>query len=150
MKSFVVHLPFWTVWARVAAWVFGEEKVGSGDDARYQPREIRVVQDMTWNGAACDVGEFGVTQVPPVEEDLQPFDPDELHRSGMVFEPVSSFSEARQTAHEQFKDHVRRAKRTSTAWRNCSYAACDNASDWYITLCGCCATFTAGAPSRWR
>ena len=108
-EVFVVHLPFWTVWARVAAWVFGEEKVGSGDDARYQPREIRVVQAMTWNGAACDVGEFGVTQVPPVEEDLQPFDPDELHRSGMVFEPVSSFSEARQTAHEQFQDHVRRA-----------------------------------------
>jgi hypothetical protein len=106
-EAFVVHLPFWTVWARVAAWVFGEEKVGRGDEARYRPREIRVVQDMTWNGAACDVGEFGVTEVPPVEGDLEPFEPDELHRSGMVFEPVSSFSEARQSAHQQFNNHVR-------------------------------------------
>ena len=105
-EAFIVHLPFWAVWARVAAWVFGEEKVGRGDDARYKPREIRVVQDMTWNGAACDVGEFGVNQVPPVGEHLEPFDPDELHRSGMVFEPVSSFSEARQTAQEQFKAQV--------------------------------------------
>lgn len=106
-EAFVVYLPFWAVWARVAAWVFGEEKVGRGDEARYKPREIRVVQEMTWNGAACDVGEFGVNQVPPVEEHLEPFDPDELHRSGMVFEPVSSFSEARQTAQKQFKAHVR-------------------------------------------
>jgi hypothetical protein len=106
-EAFVVHLPFWTVWARVAAWVFGEKKVGSGDDTRYKPREIRVVQDMTWNGAACDVGEFGVNQVPPVEEHLEPFDPDELHRSGMVFEPVSSFSDARQAAQEQFSAHAR-------------------------------------------
>ncbi len=105
-ETFVVYLPFWTVWARVAAWVFGEEKVGSGDNIRYKPREIRVVQDMTWNGAACDVGEFGVSQVPPVDEHLEPFDPDELHRSGMVFEPVSSFEEARRTAQDQFKNHV--------------------------------------------
>ena len=106
-EAFVVHLPFWTVWARVAAWVFGEKKVGSGDNVRYKPREIRVVQDMTWNGAACDVGEFGVNQVPPVDEHLEPFDPDELHRSGMVFEPVNSFSDARQSADERFKAHVR-------------------------------------------
>jgi hypothetical protein len=106
-EAFVVYLPFWTIWARIAAWVFGEERVGRGDQARYKPREIRVVQEMTWNGAACDVGEFGVNQVPPVEEHLEPFNPDELHRSGMVFEPVSSFSEARQTALKQFEAHVR-------------------------------------------
>jgi DNA-directed RNA polymerase subunit RPC12/RpoP len=106
-EAFVVHLPFWTVWGRVAAWVFGEKKVGRGDNTRYQPRESRVVQDMVWNGAACDVGEFGVNQVPPVEVDLQPFEPDALHKSGMVFEPVNSFSEARQSALNQFKEHVR-------------------------------------------
>lgn len=108
-EAFVVHLPFWTVWARVAAWVFGKEKVGSGKDARYVPRENRVVQEMTWNGAACSVGEFGVSQVPSVEKDLAPFDPDDLHSSGLVFEPVNSFSEAHQTALKQFQDHVRRA-----------------------------------------
>ncbi len=107
-EAFVVYLPFWTVWGRVAGWAFGEEKVGSGDDARYKPREIRIVQDITWNGAACDVGEFGVTQVPPVDQDLQPFDPDELHAAGMVFEPVSSFSQARQAAQAQFEETVRR------------------------------------------
>jgi DNA-directed RNA polymerase subunit RPC12/RpoP len=102
-EAFLVYLPFWTVWARVGAWVFGEKRVGSGDDARYEPREMRVVQDMTWNSAACDVGEFGVEQVTTVESGLEPFDPDTLHSSGMVFEPVGSFSEARQEAGEQFQ-----------------------------------------------
>lgn len=105
-EAFLVYLPFWTVWARVGAWVFGEKKVGSGDDARYEPREMRVVQDMVWNGAACDVGEFGVEQVPAVESGLEPFDPEALHRAGMVFEPVGAFSEARREAEEQFQAQV--------------------------------------------
>jgi hypothetical protein len=107
-EAFLVHLPFWTSWARVASWVFGEKKVGSGDDTRYEPREVRVVQEMTWNGAACDVGEFGVAQVPPVEGDLQPFNPQSLHESGMVFEPVGSLSQAHQTAEDRFQDEVQR------------------------------------------
>jgi hypothetical protein len=105
-EAFLVYLPFWTVWARVGAWVFGEKKVGSGDDARYEPREMRVVQDMVWNGAACDVGEFGVGQVSMVESGLEPFDPEKLHNAGMVFEPVGAFSEARQQAEEQFQAQV--------------------------------------------
>lgn len=105
-EAFLVYLPFWTIWARVGAWVFGEKKVGSGDDARYEPREMRVVQDMVWNGAACDVGEFGVTQVPTIDSGLEPFNPEVLHHSGMVFEPVGSFSEARQAADEQFQAQV--------------------------------------------
>jgi hypothetical protein len=106
-EAFLVYLPFWTVWGRVAAWVFGQEKVGSGDHAHYEAREVRVVQEMTWNGAACDVGEFGVTQIPPVDQDLQPFDPEVLHHAGMVFEPVSSFSEARSAAEKRFQEQVR-------------------------------------------
>jgi hypothetical protein len=105
-EAFLVYLPFWTVWARVGGWVFGEKRVGSGDDAHYEPREMRVVQDMTWNSAACDVGEFGVQQVSTVESGLEPFDPDRLHAAGMVFEPVGSFSEARQEAAEQFQAQV--------------------------------------------
>ena len=73
-EAFLVYLPFWTVWSRAAAWAFGQEKVGSGDRARYEPREVRVVQEMTWNGAACDVGEFGVNQVPLSDGSLEPFD----------------------------------------------------------------------------
>ena len=107
-EAFLVYLPFWTVWARVGAWVFGEKKVGSGDDARYEPREMRVVQDMVWNSAACDVGEFGVNQVQTVENGLEPFNPDALHNAGMVFEPVGSFSAARQQAEERFQVEVER------------------------------------------
>lgn len=108
-ESFLVYLPFWTVWGRVAGWAFGEDKVGSGDDARYEPREVRIVQEMSWNGAACDVGEFGVTHAPiGAREELEPFEPDALHRNGMVFEPAGSFGEARETAENQFQDQVRR------------------------------------------
>ena len=105
-EAFLVHLPFWTVWGRVAAWVFGEKKVGSGDHQHYESREVRVVKDMTWNGAACDVGEFGVRQVPTVDQELQPYNADALHNTGMVFEPVNSASDARQAADNLFQSQV--------------------------------------------
>jgi hypothetical protein len=107
-ETFLVYLPFWTVWSTVGGWVFGEKRVGSGDKARYEPREVRLVQQMSWNGSAFDPGEFGVEQVPFVEGDLQPFDPDELHNRGMVFEPVGAFSEARREAEAEFEQQVRR------------------------------------------
>ena len=107
-EAFLVYLPFWTVWGRVAAWAFGEKQVGSGDDKRYEPREVRIVEEMTWNGAACDVGEFGVNQAPLADQPMQPFNPDALHAAGMVFEPAGSFAEARQTAEDQFQAQVKR------------------------------------------
>jgi DNA-directed RNA polymerase subunit RPC12/RpoP len=107
-EAFLVYLPFWTVWSRAAAWAFGQKKVGSGDNQRYEPREVRVVQEMAWNGAACDVGEFGVSQVPLTDQALAPFEPEALHSAGMVFEPAGSFSEAKSTAEGQFQDQVRR------------------------------------------
>ena len=107
-ESFLVYLPFWSVWGRVAGWAFGEEKVGS-DHPHYEPREVRIVQDMSWNGAACDVGEFGVTHAPiGTQDELEPFNPDALHHAGMVFEPAGSFGEARETAENQFQEDVRR------------------------------------------
>jgi hypothetical protein len=66
---------------------------------------------MTWNGAACDVGEFGVNQVPLNDGALEPFAPEALHSSGMVFEPAGSFSEAKSTAENQFEGQVRRKAR---------------------------------------
>jgi hypothetical protein len=110
-EALLVYLPFWTIWARLAAWVFGEKKIKSGDNVRYEPREVRVLQDLTWNGAACDVGEFGVTQVPPVDNDLHPFNSVDLHNRGMVFEPVGSFSDARQSAQNHFEAHIERTAR---------------------------------------
>lgn len=106
IEAFVAYLPFWTGWSRVLAWIFGQKEVGSGDSKRYEPREIRVVQEMTWNGAACDVGEFGVDEVPLTNQPLQPFDANSLHSDGMVFEPTGSVTEARQTAETSFQTRV--------------------------------------------
>jgi len=107
-ESFLAYIPFWTGWARVLSWVFGQKQVGSGDHKRYEAREVKVVQEMTWNGAACDVGEFGVETVPMAGQKLDPFDADALHDSGMVFEPVGSASDARQAAAQEFESMVQR------------------------------------------
>jgi hypothetical protein len=64
---------------------------------------------MTWNGVACDVGEFGVAQVSLAGRPLEAFDADGLHGSGMVFEPIGSASEARQAAEGTFSDRLRQA-----------------------------------------
>lgn len=107
-EIFLVYLPFWTIWARIVGWAFGEKRVGSGDHRRYEPREVRLVQEITWSGAACDVGEFGVNELLLKDQQLQPFDPEELHRSGMVFEPVGSISDARRTAENEFEQQINR------------------------------------------
>jgi hypothetical protein len=107
-EAFLVYLPFWTVWGRIAGWAFGEKKVGSGDSRRYEPREVRLVQEMSWTGAACDVGEFGVNELLLTDQDLQAFNPETLHNSGMVFEPVNSFSDARQAAENEFQEQINR------------------------------------------
>lgn len=101
-EVFLAYLPFWAMWSRVLGWAFGQKKVGSGDDERYDAREIKIAQEMVWTGAACDVGEFGVRQVALTNQPLEPFDGDGLHASGMVFEPVGSISEARQAAEKDF------------------------------------------------
>lgn len=105
-EAFVAYLPFWTRWARVMAWVFGQKKVRSGDKTTYKAREVKIAQDMTWNGAACDVGEFGVDAVPLTDQPLEPFDPAALHQIGMVFEPVGSISEARNAADTSFNNRL--------------------------------------------
>lgn len=107
-EDFVVYLPFWVEWARVLAWVFGQEKVGSGKERHYVPREIKIAQEMVWNAAACDVGEFGVDSLPLTNQTLEPFDSDLLHDLGMVFEPVGSESEAWQAAEQDFIARTRK------------------------------------------
>ena len=107
-EAFVAYLPFWVQWAKVLGWVFGEEKVGSGDDERWEPREVKIAQEMNWNRAACDVGEFGVDSLVLTTQVLNPFNPDELHAQGMVFEPVNSASEARTAANQDFDARVKK------------------------------------------
>lgn len=108
-EDFVVYLPFWVRWGRVLGWVFGEEKVGSGKNSRYVPREVKVAEEMTWNGAACDVGEFGVTQIPfTMQTPVEPFQSEQLHELGMVFEPVGSQSDAEKTAQNDFESRAQK------------------------------------------
>jgi len=102
-EAFLVHLPFWAAWGSGLGWVFGRKQVGSGDNRHLEPREVKIVEDLDWNGAACDVGEFGVTRISLQGRPLEPSDPDQLHNTGMVFEPVSSSEEALEIAQESFE-----------------------------------------------
>lgn len=105
-EIFLVHLPFWSLWGRALGWVFGEKRVGSGENMHYEPREVRVSEDMNWNASACDVGEFGVTMLSLQGRTLEAFQPDALHADGMVFEPVGSAEEAHRTAQKAFEQMV--------------------------------------------
>lgn len=107
-EAFLAYLPFYIIWARVVGWAFGQKKVGSGDHSRYEPREVEIVEEMSWNGVACDVGEFGVTHVPLTSQPLEAFNAGDLHSQGMVFEPVSSFSDARSSAASYVESQVRK------------------------------------------
>jgi DNA-directed RNA polymerase subunit RPC12/RpoP len=108
-EVFVVYLPFWTLWGRALGWAFGEKQVGDSKNRRYEPREVKITQEMVWTGAACDVGEFGVSQVKLTNQPLEPFNSDALHASGMVFEPVGSLTEAREAAEKNFEQSVSNA-----------------------------------------
>lgn len=110
-QALLAYLPFWVVWARAVGWAFGEEKTGSGNDTKYVPREVKITEEMSWNGAACDVGEFGVRQVPLTTQELEPFDPEGLHAAGLVFEPVGSFGDARKEAEADFEARLRKKTR---------------------------------------
>lgn len=105
-ETILVHLPFWTVWGHAVGWGFGEKKVGSGEHRHYEPREVRVEEDMYWSGAACDVGEFGVSRVDLTGRPLEPFRSETLHYTGLVFEPVGSAEEALNQARTDFRNRV--------------------------------------------
>lgn len=102
----LMHLPFWATWGRALGWVLGRKKVGSGKHRHYEPREVKVMQEMTWNTAACEVGEFGVNQISLEGRPLEPFDANQLHHSGMVFEPTGSAVDALQQARVQFENAI--------------------------------------------
>ncbi len=106
-EAFLVHLPFWAVWGRGVAYAFGQVKVGSGDSERWEPREKKVARELTWNCPACEVGEFGVRQIPLEGCPLEPFNPDALHQSGMVFEPVGAEQSALESARQNFDEIIR-------------------------------------------
>ena len=106
-EVFMAHLPFWATWGRVLAYVFGVEVHRDDKTTRRTPKEIKVLQDMTWNGAACDVGEFGVTAINLEGRQLEPYSSDELHHTGMVFEATNSSVEALEQSRVFFDNQVR-------------------------------------------
>jgi hypothetical protein len=106
-EAFVTHLPFWATWGRVLAYVFGVEIHRDDKSTRRTPKEKKILQDMTWNGAACDVGEFGVTAINLEGRELEAYSSDELHHSGMVFEPTNSSLEALEQSQVFFDNQVR-------------------------------------------
>lgn len=105
-EVFLAYLPFWALWGKALGWAFGQKQVGSGDNKRYEAREVKLVQELVWTGAACDVGEFGVQKISLTDQPLEHFDTDVLHSNGMVFEPVGSFSDAQHAAEQDFQDKV--------------------------------------------
>lgn len=109
-ELFLAYVPFWTLWGRVLGWVFGQEQVGSGKNKRWEARERKIAEDMVWTGPACDVSEFGVGYVPLKLQphELQAFDSESLHANGLVFEPVTSQSEAQAAASNYFSERVQR------------------------------------------
>lgn len=106
-EVFLAYVPFWSVWGRLLGWAFGQEQQGSGKNRRWVSKEVKIAEDANWNGAACDVGEFGVTRVELKAQPLEPYDDDRAHASGMVFEPITSMSEARQQAQAHFQNTAR-------------------------------------------
>jgi DNA-directed RNA polymerase subunit RPC12/RpoP len=108
-EAFIVYLPFWASWARVLGWIFGQKRVRSNDRTEYRPKEVRLAQDLSWSGAACDVGEFGVQTIPLTGQTLEPFNPETLHVQGMVFEPVGSVSDAQAAAQAEFNARIDQA-----------------------------------------
>jgi hypothetical protein len=68
-----------------------------------------VTRELTWNCPACEVGEFGVRQIPLEGCPLEPFEPDALHRTGMVFEPVGAENVALEEARRNFDSAIRGA-----------------------------------------
>lgn len=102
-QAVLIYLPFWAFWGRAMGWVLGQKEVQHGKHTRHEPREVKITEDMSWNAAACEVGEFGVNRISLVGRPLEPFKSDLLHSSGMVFEPVGSEQEARQSARQFFE-----------------------------------------------
>jgi DNA-directed RNA polymerase subunit RPC12/RpoP len=109
-ETFLAFLPFWSVWGRAAGWAFGEKRVG-GKDKRYEPREVRLVENMHWNAPACDTAELGVHTVPLAAKELDPYNPNQLYAQGLVFEPLGSPKEAEQEAEKEFESTLRRKAR---------------------------------------
>ncbi len=101
-ELFLVYLPYWRALAQVAGWIFGEKRVGSRQRARYDPREVQILENMEWTGAAGEVAEFGVESVRMAGVQFAAYAPDQLHAEGLVFEPGGAQTQAQDRAHQSW------------------------------------------------
>jgi len=102
-EMFVVYLPFWTIWSKVASWVFGKKRV---DKNKYKPLEVKLICGMSWNSPARDVAEFGVDAVRLADKPLEFLNTETIYADGMVFEPMGSEQEPLRQAHRYFKKNI--------------------------------------------
>jgi len=106
-EVFLAYLPYWRAQAMLAGWLFGQKRVRSGDSTRYEPREVQLMEDVEWTGAAGDVAEFGVDSIGLAGAEFAAYDPDALHAEGMVFEPTGSQTDANDEASRNWDQHAR-------------------------------------------
>jgi hypothetical protein len=112
-ELFLAYLPYWRAQGQLAGWMFGQVQVSSGKSSHLEPREVQFMQDVDWTGAAGDVAEFGVDSIPLAGTQFAAYDPEALHREGMVFEPTGSESDARDAAQAAWETQARSKSRLS-------------------------------------
>lgn len=96
---FLVYLPYWRVRADVAGWLFGRVRK---DKDETKPIEVAIFEEMIWTDAALDVSEYGVHQVGITQNQLEPYQKQDLHAEAIVFEPTESHTDALDEAHDHF------------------------------------------------
>lgn len=112
----LAYLPFWSVDATVAGWMFGRVKSGKDDT---KPAEFSVFERMNWTDAALDVGDLRIHRVAVSRNDLEPYDSQQLHAEAMVFDPTESATEALDEAQTVFEyEVVKDANQTTTYYQN--------------------------------
>ena len=110
-ELFLVYLPYWRVQALMAGWVFGKKKIRSGENTRWEPREVQIMDQVGWTSAAGDVAEFGVASLPLDGIEFAAYDPEALHGEGLVFEPTGSQTEVTDSARQDWQQQARRTSR---------------------------------------
>lgn len=107
-ELFLVYLPYWRAQAMLAGWIFGQKRVRTRDSTRWEPREVQLMENVDWTGAAADVAEFGVDSIALAGVEYTAYSPEALHAEGMVFEPTGSQTDARDTASQDWDKQARR------------------------------------------
>ena len=102
--AFPVYIPYWRISADVVGWVFGREKTASytSNTSEYKDVEKKIQCSFDRTYAASDVAELGVKQVNLSGDELHSLDFETLQQDGMVFNVVSSESDALEHAKGDF------------------------------------------------